>query len=294
MMTPQAKLRAKLAGQDIVIAPGAYDAMGALFAVEAGFDTLYVSGASIAYSRLGRPDIGLFGLAELTDTVARLADRVEAALIVDADTGFGNALNVQQTVRQLERAGAAAIQLEDQSMPKRCGHLDGKALVPCAEMVGKISAALDARRDTDTVIVARTDAIGVEGLDAALDRADAYAEAGCDVLFVEAPQDDGQVAAIVDRFRGRVPLLANMVEGGKTPLRSAPELQALGYKLAIFPGGLARAVGHTMRAYFTSLNQAGTTAPFRDRMLDFMDLNVAIGTPDMLERGRRYDGGETE
>lgn len=294
MMTPQAKLRAKLAGQDIVIAPGAYDAMGALFAVEAGFDTLYVSGASIAYSRLGRPDIGLFGLAELTDTVARLADRVEAALIVDADTGFGNALNVQQTVRQLERAGAAAIQIEDQSMPKRCGHLDGKALVPCAEMVGKISAALDARRDTDTVIVARTDAIGVEGLDAALDRADAYAEAGCDVLFVEAPQDDGQVAAIVDRFRGRVPLLANMVEGGKTPLRSAPELQALGYKLAIFPGGLARAVGHTMRAYFTSLNQAGTTAPFRDRMLDFMDLNAAIGTPDMLERGRRYDGGETE
>ncbi|WP_420418356.1 isocitrate lyase/PEP mutase family protein [Pacificispira sp.] len=294
MMTPQAKLRAKLAGQEIVIAPGAYDAMGALFAVEAGFDTLYVSGASIAYSRLGRPDIGLFGLAELTDTVARLADRVEAALIVDADTGFGNALNVQQTVRQLERAGAAAIQIEDQSMPKRCGHLDGKALVPCAEMVGKISAALDARRDTDTVIVARTDAIGVEGLDAALDRADAYAEAGCDVLFVEAPQDDGQVAAIVDRFRGRVPLLANMVEGGKTPLRSAPELQALGYKLAIFPGGLARAVGHTMRAYFTSLNQAGTTAPFRDRMLDFMDLNAAIGTPDMLERGRRYDGGETE
>ncbi len=294
MMTPQAKLRAKLAGQDIVIAPGAYDAMGALFAVEAGFDTLYVSGASIAYSRLGRPDIGLFGLAELTDTVARLADRVEASLIVDADTGFGNALNVQQTVRQLERAGAAAIQIEDQSMPKRCGHLDGKALVPCAEMVGKISAALDARRDTDTVIVARTDAIGVEGLDAALERADAYAEAGCDVLFVEAPQDDGQVAAIVDRFRGRVPLLANMVEGGKTPLRSAPELQALGYKLAIFPGGLARAVGHTMRAYFTSLNQAGTTAPFRDRMLDFMDLNAAIGTPDMLERGRRYDGGETE
>lgn len=294
MMTPQAKLRAKLAGQEIVIAPGAYDAMGALFAVEAGFDTLYVSGASIAYSRLGRPDIGLFGLAELTDTVARLADRVEAALIVDADTGFGNALNVQQTVRQLERAGAAAIQIEDQSMPKRCGHLDGKALVPCAEMVGKISAALDVRRDTDTVIVARTDAIGVEGLDAALDRADAYAEAGCDVLFVEAPQDDGQVAAIVDRFRGRVPLLANMVEGGKTPLRSAPELQALGYKLAIFPGGLARAVGHTMRAYFTSLNQAGTTAPFRDRMLDFMDLNAAIGTPDMLERGRRYDGGETE
>lgn len=294
MTTPQERLRNRLGGDGIVIAPGAYDAMGALFASEAGFDTLYVSGASIAYSRLGRPDIGLFGLAELTDTVARLADRVDAALIVDADTGFGNALNVQQTVRQLERAGASAIQIEDQSMPKRCGHLDGKMLVSRSEMAGKISAALDARRDSDTMIVARTDAIGVEGLEAALDRAEAYAEAGCDVLFVEAPQDDAQVASIVKRFSGRVPLLANMVEGGKTPLRSAPELQALGYKIAIFPGGLARAVGHTMRAYFTSLQTAGTTAPFRDRMLDFKDLNAAIGTPEMLARGRRYDDGETE
>lgn len=294
MTTPQERLRNRLGGDGIVIAPGAYDAMGALFAAEAGFDTLYVSGASIAYSRLGRPDIGLFGLAELTDTVARLADRVDAALIVDADTGFGNALNVQQTVRQLERAGASAIQIEDQSMPKRCGHLDGKMLVSRSEMAGKISAALDARRDSDTMIVARTDAIGVEGLEAALDRAEVYAEAGCDVLFVEAPQDDAQVASIVKRFSGRVPLLANMVEGGKTPLRSAPELQALGYKIAIFPGGLARAVGHTMRAYFTSLQTAGTTAPFRDRMLDFKDLNAAIGTPEMLARGRRYDDGETE
>ncbi|MDW3204710.1 MAG: oxaloacetate decarboxylase [Alphaproteobacteria bacterium] len=294
MTTPQRKLRQRLESDGIIVAPGAYDAMGALFASEAGFDTLYVSGASIAYSRLGRPDIGLFGLAELTDTVARLSDRVDAALVVDADTGFGNALNVQQTVRQLERAGAAAIQLEDQSMPKRCGHLDGKALVSQKEMAGKIAAALDARRDPDTVIVARTDAIGVEGLNAALDRAEAYTEAGCDVLFIEAPQDDGQVAAIVDRFRGRVPLLANMVEGGKTPLRSAEELQAQGYKIAIFPGGLARAVGHTMRNYFSSLKSAGTTGPFRDRMLDFKDLNAAIGTPEMLERGRRYDGEETE
>lgn len=286
-------LKRKLAEGGIIIAPGAYDAMGALFAVEAGFDTLYVSGASIAYSRLGRPDIGLFGLAELADTVERLSDRVPASLIVDADTGFGNALNVQQTVKRLEKAGAAAIQLEDQAMPKRCGHLDGKALVSKSEMVGKIQAALDARRDAETLIVARTDAIAVEGFDAALDRAEAYADAGCDVLFVEAPQDDRQISDIVARFRGRVPLLANMVEGGKTPLRSAEELQALGYRIAIFPGGLARAVSRTMRDYFTSLRDHGTTQPFRDRMLDFKQLNAAIGTPEMLAAGRRYDGEES-
>lgn len=283
-------LREKLAGEAIIVAPGAYDAMGALFAAEAGFETLYVSGASIAYSRLGRPDIGLFGLAELSDTVERLSDRTDVSLIVDADTGFGNALNVQQTVKRLEKAGANAIQLEDQAMPKRCGHLDGKTLVSKSEMVGKIAAALDARRSEETLIVARTDAIAVEGFDGALDRAESYAEAGCDVLFVEAPQDDTQIAAVVDRFKGRVPLLANMVEGGKTPLRSAEELQALGYEIAIFPGGLARAVGRTMRDYFKSLKVNGTTMPFWEKMLDFKELNAAIGTPQMLEAGRKYDG----
>jgi 2-methylisocitrate lyase-like PEP mutase family enzyme len=201
-------LGAKLTANEIIVAPGAYDPLGAVFAVEAGFDTLYISGASIAYSRLGRPDIGLFGLAELADTVARISERVDAALIVDADTGFGNALNVRQTVRRLERAGASAIQIEDQAMPKRCGHLDGKTLIPTAEMVGKIKAALDARTNADTLLVARTDAIGVDGLDAALDRADAYVRAGADILFVEAPRSDEDIAAIVGRFAGRIPLLA--------------------------------------------------------------------------------------
>lgn len=288
-MTPQAALRQALANPGIVVAPGAYDAMGALFAEQAGFTTLYLSGASIAYSRLGRPDIGLFGLEELADSVIRIRDRTGLSIVVDADTGFGNALNVQHTVRRLERAGASAIQIEDQAMPKRCGHLDGKQLVSRAEMTGKVKAALDARQDPDTLIVARTDAIAVEGLDAALDRADAYAEAGADVLFIEAPRDDSEVKAVIDRFRGRVPLLANMVEGGRTPLRSAEELEALGYGMAIFPGGLARAVSHTMQAYFQSLKTHGTTGPFRDRMLDFKQLNAAIGTPEMLDMGRRYD-----
>ncbi|MDJ0683652.1 MAG: oxaloacetate decarboxylase [Alphaproteobacteria bacterium] len=290
-MTPQARLRRALAQEGALVAPGAYDAMGALFATRAGFDTLYISGASIAYNRLGRPDIGLFGLEELVGVVTHIRDRCDAALIVDADTGFGNALNVAHSVRRLERAGASAIQLEDQSLPKRCGHLDGKALVSPQEMVGKVRAALDARRDPDTLIIARTDAIAVEGLDAALDRADAYVAAGCDMLFVEAPRDDAEIAAIMARFKGRIPLLANMVEGGKTPLRSGPELAALGYDLAIFPGGLARAVGAAMQDYFGSLKSHGTTAPFRNRMLDFDQLNAALGTPELLALGERYDAG---
>lgn len=294
MTQVSADLTARLAAGEMLLVPGAYDPMGALFAVEAGFDALYVSGASIAYSRLGRPDIGLFGLEELTNIVSRIHDRVDAALVVDADTGFGNALNVQQTVRYLERAGASAIQIEDQAMPKRCGHLNGKTLVSKMEMCGKIKAAVDARANESTLLIARTDAIGVEGIEAALDRAESYVEAGCDVLFVEAPRSDEEVHAITTQFKGRVPLLANMVEGGKTPLRSAEALEALGYSIAIFPGGLARAVGHTMRAYFESLKAHGTTAPFRDRMLDFATLNAAIGTPEMLSLGQSYDEADDE
>src|SRR5690606_4157759 len=180
-----------------------------------------------------------------------------------------NALNVQRTVRLFERNGATGIQLEDQASPKRCGHLDGKSLVPTAEMVGKIRAALDARRSEETLIVARTDAIAVEGFEAALERAGRYMEAGCDVLFVEAPRNVEEMRQVTSRFGSRVQLLANMVEGGKTPLLSASELGGIGYKLVIFPGGLPRALAHCMSGYFASLKQHGTTAPYRARMLDF-------------------------
>src|SRR5258705_9913872 len=189
-------LLTRLARKPIVVAPGVYDAFTALVASQAGFATLYVSGAAIAYTRLGRPDIGLVSMTEVTQTLALIADRVDAHLIVDADTGYGNALNVARTVREFERAGATAIQLEDQDFPKRCGHLDGKALVSAAEMSGKIRAALDARHSPDTLIVARTDAVAVEGFDAALARARLYREAGADVLFVEAPREKEQLARI--------------------------------------------------------------------------------------------------
>lgn len=288
------KLRERLRSGDIVVAPGVYDGLSALVAAQAGFEALYLSGASIAYTRFGRSDIGLVSMTEVADTLGAIRERVETDIIVDADTGFGNALNVQRTVRLFERNGAAGIQLEDQASPKRCGHLDGKTLVSPAEMVGKIKAALDARQSADTLIVARTDAIAVEGFDAAMERAARYMEAGCDVLFVEAPQSVDEMRTITSRFGNRVPLLANMVEGGKTPLLSATELAEIGYRLVIFPGGLTRALAHCMTAYFASLKRNGTTAPFRDQMLDFASLNALIGTPELLAQGRQYDPSRYE
>ena len=256
---------------------------------QAGFEALYLSGASIAYTRLGRSDIGLTTYSEVADTLARITERVQVPVIVDADTGFGNALNVQRTVRGFERNGAAMIQLEDQTFPKRCGHLDGKAVVPVAEMRGKLRAALDARADANTLILARTDALAVEGFDAALDRAEAYLECGVDALFIEALRTPAQMDAACARFAPRIPLLANMVEGGQTPVQSAAELGARGFRIVIFLGGTARAVAHALAGYYASLLANGTTAPWRDRMLDFDALNEVIGTPDLLAQGRRYD-----
>jgi 2-methylisocitrate lyase-like PEP mutase family enzyme len=282
-------LHARLARKPIVVAPGVYDAFTALIATQAGFATLYVSGAAIAYTRLGRPDIGLVGMSEVADTVQLIRDRVEAHLIVDADTGYGNALNVLRTVRTLERAGADAIQFEDQDFPKRCGHLDGKSLIHAGEMCGKIRAAVDARHSRETLIIARTDAVAVEGLERALERAARYREAGADLLFVEAPKTREDLAGIVARLGQTSALMANMVEGGKTPPLSAAELEDLGFALVIFPGGIVRALAGVARDYYASLATHGTTAAFRSRMLDFDGLNDLIGTPDMIALGRRYE-----
>jgi 2-methylisocitrate lyase-like PEP mutase family enzyme len=271
-----------------VLAPGIYDALTALVAEQAGFEALYLSGASIAYTRLARSDIGLTTATEVADTLARITERVRTPVIVDADTGFGNALNTQRTVRAFERAGAAMIQLEDQTFPKRCGHLDGKGVVPAAEMCGKLRAALDARHSEDTLILARTDALAVEGFEAALDRAEAYLACGVDALFIEALRTPEQMAQACARFAGRIPLLANMVEGGKTPIQSADELGLIGFRIVIFPGGTARAVAHTLQRYYASLHTHRTTAPMRDHMLDFDQLNDVVGTAALLEEGKRY------
>jgi 2-methylisocitrate lyase-like PEP mutase family enzyme len=282
-------LRSRLARKPIVVAPGIYDPFTALVAMQAGFATLYVSGAAIAYTRLGRPDIGLVSMNEVAATVALIRDRVAAHLIVDADTGYGNALNVARTVREFERFGANAIQIEDQDFPKRCGHLDGKTLIPAAEMCGKLRAALDARRSRDTIIIARTDAIAVEGFDPAIERAIAYREAGADLLFVEAPKTREDLNRIVSALGKTAPLMANIVEGGKTPPLSAAELEAIGFALVIFPGGIVRALGRMASEYYASLATHGSSEPFSERMLDLTGLNDLIETPELLAMGKRYE-----
>ena len=282
-------LRDMMGADGIVLAPGIYDALSGLIATQMGARAVYLSGASLAYTRFGRSDIGLVSVSEVHDTLAAITDRISTPVIVDADNGFGNALNVQRTVRYFERAGAAAIQLEDQSFPKRCGHLDGKKLISCGEMVGKVKAALDARLDESMLIIARTDARAVEGLDAALERAEAYCEAGADILFIEAPQSIDEMRRLCDQFTGRVPLLANMVEGGKTPIKSADDLAELGYSIAIFPGGAVRAISHHLQAYYVGLLANGSNAGFADRMHDFNGLNEIIETAELLKLGKTYE-----
>jgi 2-methylisocitrate lyase-like PEP mutase family enzyme len=293
-MTPSDTLRSRLSKPPIVVAPGIYDPLTALLATQAGFHSLYISGAAIAYTRLGRPDIGLVSVSEVNETVSLIRDRVDADLIVDADNGYGNALNVERTVRLLEKAGANAIQIEDQTFPKRCGHLDGKSLIPAGEMAEKIKAAVDARRSADTLIIARTDAVAVESFDRAIERALLYRDAGADLLFVEAPKAREDLANIVQQVGRNVPLVANMVEGGKTPMLSGSELEALGFSLVIFPGGIVRTLAKTAVDYYASLAAHGSTQPFRDRMFDFNELNNLIGTPEMIERGRRLGSNEPE
>jgi 2-methylisocitrate lyase-like PEP mutase family enzyme len=282
-------LRDLLTQDAVLTVPGCWDPFTALLAQRSKFSCVYLSGASLAYTRLGRSDVGLTNLSDVVDVTGNITDRIEIPLIVDIDDGYGNALNVQRTVRLVERAGAAAVQLEDQAAPKRCGHLTGKRLISRDEMVGKIKAATDARRNPETVLIARTDAIAVEGFDAAIDRAEAYLEAGCDVLFIEAPETRDQMKAIGARFGRRVPLLANMVEGGSTPSATLEELHDINFRIALYPGGLARAFAFAAREFFDSLKTHGTTEPFRSRMEDFKGLNSIIGTPELLELGKKYD-----
>lgn len=281
-------LKDLITAPEILVAPGVYDGLTAHIATQAGARSIYLSGASLAYTRFGRPDIGLVSMSEVADTVATIRDRVETPLIVDADTGFGNALNVQRTVRVFERMGANALQLEDQTLPKRCGHLDGKTLTSTQEMVGKIKAALDARNSSETLIIARTDAVAVEGFSAALDRAHAYTEAGADMLFVEALKTKEQMKQVVAEFGGKIPLMANMVEGGKTPAANSAELEELGFSFVIFPGGAVRAIARTAQDYYGSLLKNGSNAPFQDRMFDFNGLNDVLETQKLIAEGDKY------
>lgn len=280
----------KLPSKGAMLAPGVYDAMSALLAERAGADALYLSGASLSYTQIGRPDLGFFDLTRIADATARITGRVEAPLIVDADTGFGNALNVQHTIRSLEAAGAGAIQIEDQAMPKRCGHLSGKMLIPADEMIGKIRAAVDARTRETTLLIARTDAIAVEGFNAAIERAMRYREAGADILFVEALRTDEEMLRAAATLSQHAPLLANMVEGGRTPLKTCAELGAMGFSLVIAPGALARAVAFATEEFFAVLMRDGASKAYQHRMLSFDEINARLGLADLMEAGALYEG----
>jgi len=288
-MSSATQLRKSLSGSEAVIAPGVFDALTALMVEQAGFQCAYVSGASVSFTRIGRPDLGLTTLTEVADSVANMRERTEIPLIVDADTGFGNALNVRRSVRLLERMGATGIQLEDQTAPKRCGHLAGKTMVSSAEMVGKIKAALDARADDATLIVARTDAIAIDGIEAALERASAYLEAGADVLFIEAMADKQQMERIGAEIGSRVPVLANMVEGGKTPLTPARELAELGFRLVIYPGAMVRVTSFAAQAYLQELKTNGTTVGMLDKMNSFDQIMDLVGLQESIAEGKAYD-----
>jgi methylisocitrate lyase len=284
--SPRKSLRRLLAGPEIVVAPGAYDALTARLVEQAGFPAVYLTGAGVSYTQLAVPDLGLVTLTEMADRAARIAEVVSVPVIADADTGYGNAINVQRLVRAYERAGVAAFHLEDQAMPKRCGHLRGKQVIPAAEMCGKIRAARDAARDPDLTIIARTDARAVEGLDAALDRARRYAEAGADVLFVEAPESLAELQRIPREVPR--PAMANMVEGGRTPPLSARRLQELGFRLVIFPNAAARTAAKAVIGLLDELKRTGTTEGCLDRMLTWGELNTLLGIEAFLEDGRRY------
>ncbi len=265
-----ARLRARLAEPAILVVPGAFDCISARLVERAGFEAIYFSGAGMSMSMLGVPDLGLVSFAEMLERVRRMADVVTLPVIVDADTGYGGPLNVIRTVRELERAGVSCIQIEDQQWPKRCGHELGRVVVGVDEMVARIKAATDARRDEATLIMARTDARTTEGIEAALDRAEAYQEAGADVLFVESPESAEEMRRINERLR--VPTLANMVEGGRTPMRPAAELEKIGYDIAIFPGMLARVMAKAGERALAALRQAGWSDGLRDDMFDHREL----------------------
>ncbi|MCP5150408.1 MAG: oxaloacetate decarboxylase [Ectothiorhodospiraceae bacterium] len=272
---------------EILLAPGVYDAYLARCVQAAGFEALYMTGAGVSHSRLGVPDLGLLTYPEMLDTAARIADATDLPLIADADTGYGNALNVARTIKGYERAGVAGCHIEDQVFPKRCGHFDRKRVIALDEMLGKLRAALDARTDPDFQIIARTDARTVDGLDAAIERARAFVEVGVDVVFVESPRSEDELARIAREVDA--PLLANMVETGLTPLLPAARLEALGYAVMIHPGALGRFIGKQVGEFLARMRADGTTLPQIDRMLDFQSQNAIVDLPGHLERAARYE-----
>jgi 2,3-dimethylmalate lyase len=281
------RLKQLLHAEKLLVAPGAYDVLSAKVIEQAGFEAVYMTGYGTSASVLGEPDVGLLTMTEMVQRVGNIANAVEIPVIADGDTGFGNPLNVRRTVREYEKAGASAIQLEDQVAPKRCGHMLGREVIPVEEMVQKIKAAVDTRQDGDFVIIARTDARTNHGLEEALDRAQVYEDAGADVLFIESPEGVDELRRINETFRA-TPTLANMIEGGRTPLPSLDELEKLGFGIAIFPLGPLYTAAKAVGRYLDELKSVRSTASKVNHMIAFEDFNRLIGLPEYNTLEERY------
>lgn len=283
------KLRERLAADEILVAPGVHDGLTAKIIEQEGFEALYMTGYGTSASMLGKPDVGLLTLTEMAARASRLADCVDIPLIADADTGYGNAVNVVRTVREYEKAGVACIQLEDQVAPKKCGHMTGREIISTEEMTGKIKAACDSRQDDNLMIMARTDARTTCGIEEAIERGRAYEEAGADIIFIESPESKEEMKKITSAFS--VPVLANMVEHGRTPFLNTAELQNIGYDLVIFPVSATYAMAKAVQEVMRALKTTGSTESMKDLMLDFQDFNQLIGLPVIRSMETHYSTG---
>ncbi|HLX40527.1 MAG TPA: isocitrate lyase/PEP mutase family protein [Ktedonobacteraceae bacterium] len=287
-MRTTTRLRELLAGTEMIIAPGAYDALSARLIAQAGFPAVYMTGFGTTASVLGQPDVGLLTMSEMVSRASALVSTIgDVPLIADADTGYGNPINMQRTIREYERAGVAALHIEDQISPKKCGHMEGKQVIPMDEMVQKVRAAVDARQDPDFVIIVRTDANAVYGLDDALRRSQAYYEAGADMLFIEAPRTIEELRAIKQAFP-TVPLLFNWADGGKTPMLPLDEIRTLGFKLVIYPVSTLFAATSAMLSLLDILRQGLTPTTFHSQMVNFSEFTDLIGLPAIQALERRY------
>lgn len=284
-MRASTKLRKLIEGDDIVVAPGCYDGLSARLVESAGFPAVYVSGGAMSRST-GIPDMGLISLSEIAQRLGQIVDAIGIPAIADMDTGYGNALNARQAIKAFERAGVAGFHLEDQTFPKRCGHYDDKSIVPTEELCQKIRAIKDASEDPDMVLIARTDAIAVEGFDAAIDRMHAYMEAGADVAFVEAPTTEAEIEAVAERIPG--PKLINMFLGAKTPLLSVERLKEIGYKIVIIPSDTQRAAIAAMQKALATIQKDGHSGAMADEMASFKDREEIVNTARFIEIDQRY------
>jgi 2,3-dimethylmalate lyase len=287
---PRARLRELLTAGPPVMAPGAYDALSARLIEQAGFDVVYMTGFGTTASLIGRPDVGLLSGSEMVENARRIVAAVDVPVIADADTGYGNAINVVRTVQLYEQAGVAGIQLEDQVTPKKCGHMSGKQLIGADEMVGKLRAAVEARRDPDLLVIARTDAVAVTGTDDAIARARAFADAGADVLFVEAPTSEADIERVAAELRGVAPLVFNWAEGGRTPPLSLERITELGFSLVIYPIGTLLAATAGIRSLLATLKSDGVPTAALDDLPAFGEFTDLIGLPEVQRLEQRFSG----